>query len=103
MQSTGQTSTQALSLTLMHGSAITYVIGLLPCTEQVRRPLGIYGLAHSSFKVRTWNLARVLLRLGLGVLTGRVRPAGGRPGRSGPAATGAALYGTVPMPSNTPV
>src|SRR5213593_1028980 len=45
MQSTGQTSTQALSLTSMHGSTITYAIGFLPCTEQVRRPLGIYGLA----------------------------------------------------------
>src|SRR6266852_8644345 len=44
MQSTGQTSTQALSLTSMHGSTITYVIGFLPCTEQVRRPLGSYGL-----------------------------------------------------------
>src|SRR5712691_10815942 len=44
MQSTGQTSTPALSLTSMHGSTITYVIAFLPCTEQVRRPLGSYVL-----------------------------------------------------------
>src|SRR5262249_10095399 len=31
MQSTGQTSTQALSLTLMQGSAITYGIEIPPC------------------------------------------------------------------------
>src|SRR5216683_3042579 len=30
MQSTGQTSTQALSLTLMHGSAMTYAMVIFP-------------------------------------------------------------------------
>src|SRR5262245_3684853 len=42
MQSTGQTSTQALSLTLMQGSAITYAIRNLPVD-----PVGILGRARA--------------------------------------------------------
>src|SRR4029450_641620 len=51
MQSTGQTSTQALSLTLMQGSAITYAIQNLPKTQLyfpahawVRKPDYFYQL-----------------------------------------------------------
>src|SRR2546428_2676643 len=105
MQSTGQTSTQALSLTSMHGSTITYVIGFLPCTEQVRRPLGSYGLPTHPSKWESGLKGEpgIWLAFSSGSDLASSRGAsglrGGRPGRSGPAATGAALYGTVPMPS----
>src|ERR687891_2434105 len=37
MQSTGQTSTQALSLTSMHGSTITYVMVISPSSLDLKR------------------------------------------------------------------
>src|SRR5512134_477337 len=79
MQSTGQTSTQALSLTPMHGSVITYVMQrILPAPVPGRR---------ARIEIRIASLGRKGTVAGLFVLATAL---GGSPlrGQSPPACTG---------------
>src|SRR5712692_2422819 len=52
MQSTGQTSTQALSLTSMHGSAITYAIPILLVLPCPLRWVSAFEQSKADAKVR---------------------------------------------------
>src|SRR5687768_12100557 len=60
MQSTGHTSTHALSLTLMHGSTITYGIGYPLCGAErvVVRPRSLYMTPRTLSTFRGLSAAR---------------------------------------------